>query len=343
MTTITQGPQGITISGIDTPAAPTVTNVGTAGSTTYTYAIVAFTANGAYTAAGSSGSTTTGNAALSESNYNHLTRAPVIGAAWYDIYCSVGASPTGKVGTSTVPEFDDKTGVGDSATAPTEGVTDALTAGKVTARGTIAMANTITVATDKKIQFRDTGLYIQSGADGKLTISADGSGADDITLAGTVTVSDDLTLAAGKGIASGTYSKVLTTSVSISAADIVATGAGKFGHAAGYPLVADPGAGLCVELVSAVMSFTYGIAQYANGGNVTVNINGAAALTGVISAGNSVGAAASNLTQFVPLATAGNTLTVNKGLNLVAASAFTNPGTATGTIKVFVTYRVHTL
>ena len=55
-----------------------------------------------------------------------------------------------------------------------------------------------TVATDKKIQFRDTGIYINSGADGKLTISADGSGADDITLDGTVALADNATLATDK-------------------------------------------------------------------------------------------------------------------------------------------------
>jgi len=51
------------------------------------------------------------------------------------------------------------------------------------------------LATNKKIQFRDSGIFIQSGADGKLTIQADGSGADDITLAGTVTISGLATLA----------------------------------------------------------------------------------------------------------------------------------------------------
>ena len=91
------------------------------------------------------------------------------------------------------------------------------------------------------------------------------------------------------------------------------------------------------------MSYTYATAAYTGGGNVTVNINGGAALTGVVSAANSLGAASSNIIQFVPLATAGIALTANKGLNLVAASAFTQPGTAAGTVKVFFAYRIHTL
>lgn len=45
----------------------------------------------------------------------------------------------------------------------------------------------LTMVTDKKIQFRDTGIFIQSGADGKITISADGTGADDINLVGAIT------------------------------------------------------------------------------------------------------------------------------------------------------------
>lgn len=64
--------------------------------------------------------------------------------------------------------------------------------GAVTMSSTLAMSGAITMGTTTKVQFRDTGLYINSGADGKLTISADGSGTDDITISGTVTLDDDL-------------------------------------------------------------------------------------------------------------------------------------------------------
>lgn len=130
--------------------------------------------------------------------------------------------------------------------------------------------------------------------------------------------------------------------VTISAADIVATTSGKLGHASGVVLVADPGAGKVVELVSAVMITDYSTAAYTAGGNLTINSNGGSALTGVVSAANSLGATADRINQFVPLATAGIALTANKGLNLVAASAFTQPGTAAGVVRVKVTYRVHT-
>jgi hypothetical protein len=71
------------------------------------------------------------------------------------------------------------------------------------ATDTLALTGLTTVATDQKIQFRDTGIFINSGANGKLTISADGSSTDDITLAGTVTVNDDMVLADNKDLALG--------------------------------------------------------------------------------------------------------------------------------------------
>jgi hypothetical protein len=149
--------------------------------------------------------------------------------------------------------------------------------------------------------------------------------------------------ASGARIENGGATVTQIATVAISAANVTDTAAGHLGHAAGVVLVADPGAGKVVELISVVMSFTYSTAQYGAGGNITVNINGGAALTGLVSAANSLGAAADKLVQFVPLSTAGNALTVNKGVNLVAASAFTNPGTAAGTVKVIVAYRIHTL
>lgn len=50
----------------------------------------------------------------------------------------------------------------------------------------------LTIPTDSKIQFRDSGIYMHSNADGKLTISSDGSGADDIIFSGNVTMNNDL-------------------------------------------------------------------------------------------------------------------------------------------------------
>lgn len=129
----------------------------------------------------------------------------------------------------------------------------------------------------------------------------------------------------------------------ISAADIIATTAGKFGHAAGYPMVADPGAGYIAELISCACIFDRDTAAYTDGGNITVNENGGAALTGLVSAANSLGNAADKYATFTPLSTAAIVRTANKGLNLVSSAAFTNPGTAAGVIRYKCRYRVISL
>ncbi len=59
---------------------------------------------------------------------------------------------------------------------------------------TVNIKEDTTLATNKKLQFRDTGIYINSGADGKLTIAADGTGNDDITLSGSVTISGGMAI-----------------------------------------------------------------------------------------------------------------------------------------------------
>jgi hypothetical protein len=90
-------------------------------------------------------------------------------------------------------------------------------------------------------------------------------------------------------------------------------------------------------LDQAVLSFTYSTAAYTGGGNITVNIGGGgAALTGLVSFANSIGASANKVVQFVPLATAGIAHSTAESINLVAASAPTQPGTAAGTAKVHI-------
>jgi hypothetical protein len=129
----------------------------------------------------------------------------------------------------------------------------------------------------------------------------------------------------------------------ISAADIVSTDAGKLGHANGVELVAAPGATKVIELISAVVIHDYAVAAFTAGGNVSVNIGaGGAALTGVVANSAFIGAAADKIVQLVPLAATCNQLVADKGINLVAASAFTQPGTAAGVIRYKVAYRVHT-
>lgn len=89
------GMYGLYVAALPTPAAPTITNNGTAGATTYTYKIVA--RNGLGQSLGTSpvsaaGSTTTGNATLSATNSNTVTFSSISGAASYDVYRTVGGA-----------------------------------------------------------------------------------------------------------------------------------------------------------------------------------------------------------------------------------------------------------
>lgn len=54
------------------------------------------------------------------------------------------------------------------------------------------ISDDITVDSNKKIQFRDTGLFIQSNADGQITISSDGSGTADVRLSGSLELSQGI-------------------------------------------------------------------------------------------------------------------------------------------------------
>lgn len=104
-----------------TPAAPTVSNIGTAGSTAYSYKAVAVAADGNHTAASTAGSTSTGNATLDGTNYNHLAGLAVpVGFDHVDIYRTAGGPTQGKIGSisGSATTFDDQGAVGDASTAP---------------------------------------------------------------------------------------------------------------------------------------------------------------------------------------------------------------------------------
>jgi hypothetical protein len=73
------------------PAAPAVSNVGAAGVTNAQYVVTVLNAMGETTASGI-GVTTTGNAVLNGTNYNHITWSAVAGATGYNVYKLVGGS-----------------------------------------------------------------------------------------------------------------------------------------------------------------------------------------------------------------------------------------------------------
>ena len=106
---------------LSTPSAPTITNNGAAGATTWTYRVEALNRDQTSIASGA-GSTATGNATLTSSNSNRVTWSAVTGATSYRIWRTVaGTSPTttGAIGiTGNVTTFDDTGLAGDAATFP---------------------------------------------------------------------------------------------------------------------------------------------------------------------------------------------------------------------------------
>jgi hypothetical protein len=101
--------QGISVAGagpvstLATPSAPTVAPGGIAGTTTYGYVCAAIDRNGALTAASPAGTTTTGNATLSPSNYNQISVPAGSGAvayAWWRTASGGSPTTTGFIGTT---------------------------------------------------------------------------------------------------------------------------------------------------------------------------------------------------------------------------------------------------
>lgn len=188
----------LTLSALATPAAPTVAVVGTAGSTTYTYKIVAKQADGTTTDAGPATSTATGNATLSGTNYNTVSWAAVTGATSYDVYRTAGGTNQGRIatGTTALTVNDQAPTVSVSgATTPTTNSTGSLnlgSAGFVSFGGTLyALTGTATYTalnspnTFGQIQFLVTGaqkakidytgvFFLGSGSDTGLARNASG-------------------------------------------------------------------------------------------------------------------------------------------------------------------------
>jgi hypothetical protein len=94
-----------------------VNNVGTPGSTTYTYYVVAYNSAGSTTAI--TVATTTGNATLNSSNFNRITWDKVWGATGYRIFTSA----TALLGTTSNLHFDDTGGSTTASTRPTSNTT----------------------------------------------------------------------------------------------------------------------------------------------------------------------------------------------------------------------------
>ena len=125
---------GVTVYGLSTPGTPTVTTVGTTGTQTWGYSIVAVSASGGLTPVSTQGTTTSGNgvSTLTTSNYQQVSWTPVAGAVSYKVYRTTVAatapnpSTTGLIGTTSAASFNDTGLIGDGTTASTNDTSGVL-------------------------------------------------------------------------------------------------------------------------------------------------------------------------------------------------------------------------
>ncbi|MEP6708595.1 MAG: hypothetical protein ABJB32_00510, partial [Verrucomicrobiota bacterium] len=133
---------------LTTPSAPTVATDGTAGTTTYKYAVTALNADKTETLPSAETTIATGNATLSTSGYNRVTITPVTGAGSYNVYRTASAgtpASTGLIGNTLRNLFLD-TGIAATTAAPTVNNTGTLAVGGTASFGAGVRSNAVTFA-----------------------------------------------------------------------------------------------------------------------------------------------------------------------------------------------------
>jgi hypothetical protein len=142
---------------LGTPSAPTITQVGTAGSTSYTYYCVAQDVNAASaggageTVPSASATTTTGNATLSSTNYNVVQCGGTVGAVSYRVLKANNSHSLGVCQASSSGGYcsviDKTTGAGTAYTANSADQTGNLTTGgPATVSGNLTVNGTVTTS-----------------------------------------------------------------------------------------------------------------------------------------------------------------------------------------------------
>lgn len=115
---------GVTYPNAANPSTPVVTNGGTPGSTTYSYQVVCtqdgLAASNYHSAPSATGTTTTGNATLSNTNYNLLTGYDdtLYGYRGCNVYRTAGGATQGLIATNVGKAFRDTGLAGNGATPP---------------------------------------------------------------------------------------------------------------------------------------------------------------------------------------------------------------------------------
>jgi hypothetical protein len=118
-------------------SAPTIANVGTAGTTSYSYVCTALDNAGGETGGSTAGTTATGNAPLSGTNYNTITCNGVpANASGVSIYRTAGGSNQGRIFTNVaVASTQNDIGITAGAALSSSNTTGAIQAGSLTTIG----------------------------------------------------------------------------------------------------------------------------------------------------------------------------------------------------------------
>lgn len=248
----------------------------------------------------------------------YINTGTIDSPVWTELVANIGA---GAIGTTELEDLAVTTAKLANLAATTAKINDlAVTTGKIDALAVTAAklaADAVTTAKILDLNVTTAKLALLAVGNGQIAPSA---------------ITADKTASTVFQQATGT----------ISSSDITDTAVGKFGHANGQVILAGPGAAAIIEWISLILIYDYSTAAYGAGGDITVNRSGGAgALSGLISAANSVGAAGDRIVRFLPLSAAAANLTLNEGLNLVTSAAFTQPGTAAGVIRYICNYRIH--
>lgn len=133
--------------------------------------------------------------------------------------------------------------------------------------------------------------------------------------------------------------EILYANVTLTATEIVGTAAGDIGHTAGAILVAAPTSDYALEFVSATLIFDYHTAAYTGGNGDMVIRVGTVAQSSVVADANCIKATGDKVYKVNAIATE-TSLPVGSTINLFG-TAFTNPGTAAGVLRVQLAYRIH--
>jgi len=185
-----------------------------------------------------------------------------------------------------------------------------------------------------------------SGSSIKTDTIDETTGAAGVTVDG-VLLKDNAVTATGEssltgGIQISTNVVEHTTEVTLTASEIVGTGAGSLAHANGAILVAAPTSDYALEFVSATLIYDFDTAAYTGGAgdDLTVYI-GSTAVSPAVATADLITAAGDQVVHLRALSAADYDLPVGSAINLQATEV-TQPGTAAGVIRAIVTYRVIT-